>query len=153
MAMLSRVTTYTSASRRLFSIVAFALLLPRMASAAEPDWQFVTTSEDRIVYVDAATIRMRDNHLSARVLHRFSAAQTAPPDKSFLSSVYLVNFECGSKRSGFVSVANYAGPSGDGAVIDSFERSDHSVELKYTPPRTLGYATLQFVCSRANAAG
>jgi hypothetical protein len=112
MAMLSRVTTYTFATRRLFSIVAIALLLPRMASAAEPDWQFVTTSDDRIVYVDAATIRVRDDRLSALVLHRFSATQKALEGKSFLSSVYLVNFECGSKRSGFVSVANYAGPSG-----------------------------------------
>jgi hypothetical protein len=50
-----------------------------------------------------------------------------------------------------VSVANYAGPSGDGAIVDSFERSSYSVEMKQARPRTLGHATLQFVCSRANA--
>ena len=153
MAMVSRVTSYTTATRRLFSIVVACALLPRMASAAEPDWQFVTTSDDRIVYVDATTIRMRENHLIASVLHRFTAQQTPLSGKSFLSSVYLVTFECGSERSGFVSVANYAGNSGDGAVIDSFERSSDAVKLKYAEPRTLGSATLQYVCSHANAPG
>jgi hypothetical protein len=153
MAMILRVTPYTTVTRRLFGVVAFALLLSRIASAAEPDWQFVTTSDDRIVYVDAATISMRENRLTASVLHRFSAQQTQLSGKSFLSSVYLVSFECGSERSGFVSVVNYAGNSGDGAVIDSFARSSGSVKLKYAEPRTLGHATLQYVCSRANAPG
>ena len=152
MAMFLRVTTHSTGKGRLFSfIAAFALLSPWMSSAAEPDWQFVTTSDDRIVYVDTATIRMRENRLTASVLHRFAAEQTPLPGKSFRSSVYLVTFECGSERSGFVGVANYVGPSGDGAVIDSFERSSFSVPMKYASPRTLGHATLQYVCSRAGA--
>jgi hypothetical protein len=149
----SRVNAYTAATRKLFSIgFAFALLSPCIASAADPDWQFVTVSDDRIVFVDTTTIRMRENRLTASVLYRFAAKQTPLPGKTFQSSVYLVDFECESERSGFVSVTNYEGSSGDGALVDSFERSNYSVKMNYSPPRTLGHTTLQFVCSHISRA-
>ena len=153
MTKVSRVNAFTAETRKLLSIVlAFALLAPCIASAADPDWQFVTVSDDRIVFVDTTTIRMHENRLTASVLYRFAATQTPLPGKTFQSSVYLVDFECASERSGFVSVANYAGLSGDGTLVDSFERTSQSVKMNYAAPRTLGHSTLQFVCSRASSA-
>src|SRR5262245_48496191 len=134
----SQVNVSPAESWKLLSIVfACAWLAPCVSSAVEPDWQFVTVSDDRIVFVDTTTIRMRENRLTASVLYRFAAKQTPLPGKAFQSSVYLVNFECESERSGFVSVANYAGPSGDGDLVDSFERTNSPVKMNHSAPRTL----------------
>jgi TonB family protein len=132
--------------------VALSALAASAASASEPQWKEVANGSEATIEVDEANIRIRDSRLTAWV-RSTSPREIEKDGVKFRSAISLHVFECDTERSGVHSATVFAGPRGDGKVVDTDEGLPVSlVHLSYERPGTTGYRILEFVCGMATRA-
>ena len=126
------------------------LFAASLATASAPDWKLVIEGKSgTLVHVDVASVRVRENRLTAWVRYSFAAEQTSATGKSFMSAMQLQVFDCKSEQRGIASTADYSGREGTGEVVQTEATGISKASMSYLPAGSVGQSTMEFVCAHA----
>jgi hypothetical protein len=106
------------------------VVLMMSCSVAWADWEFTGESNGGAIrhYHDKSTLR-RDGVIAKMwTMNNFSREQENTADKMYSSSKSLVAFNCKNEGSAVVSIVQYSGSMGDGAVVWTAARKDTALE-------------------------
>lgn len=120
-------------------------------SAARPDWQLLSTTEDpdKTIswYVDATSIVHEDDYLRAYLRTSWSVPQFGPDQTPYQSSTYLNYFDCDTGRIAYTGNRYFVGTEPEGQPIhQEAETPLDKLKFQRVVPGSAGASRLEFVC-------
>lgn len=121
-----------------------------LGRAAESNWVYLVSNQTLKGSVDITSIQVRDGKQSAWVLWDYNELQelsVAGKSQMYYSAKALSVFDCANEKYAIVSQIYYGGVSGEGVIVDSWNKPIGSTELVPVVPDSLASGILKFVCA------